>query len=85
MRMLSTENSYWYSSSSSNLKVPTNILREHQTCEVPRNCLKPFSWDCGKAFFEELFNARKAVCELGIPLSILEGVILGEKDFYLRL
>ena len=34
-----------------------NILREHQTCEVPRNCSKPFPWDCNN-FFLRSFSTR---------------------------
>jgi len=54
---------------------------EHQTCEVPRDCMKPFPWDCGKSFFEELFNAKSKT----ISFADLEGIILPEEDSYLRL
>ena len=40
MRMLSTENSYWYSSSSSELKVPKVFLNTHRTKVV----LYVFTW-----------------------------------------
>lgn len=54
---------------------------EHQTCEVPRDCMKPFPWDCGKSFFEELFNAKSKT----ISFADLERIILPEEDSYLRL